>query len=852
VRLFPLPKILLICLAFISAASGQTVITVLQGNAQLVPANLGLSSKPILLRVTTNGVPVPNVQLTIFSSNGPNFPPLTSLNPVTDANGIASVQLVPGLRTSTPNVISYNFVAGYNGATANFVESSYYVSPQNSPGALFNRLAPDYSQLSPYSAVAGQGSATFLIQAFASDNYSGIPNVGVQIIPVRTNVIPVPGSPVQTGYCREGVGPEHVVLTDGNGFASCTPVFTYPNDSLNPAVDTMTFQLSIGGFNTFGPFYYNILPAPLVLAPPVFPVATAGQSYQYQLSASGGIAPYTFSIANGFVLPAGLTLTPAGLVSGFPTTPNLNHFTVQVTDSKSMTTSLPATLAVSGGPIQVILPATIMVTTGSMIDQFIRITGGVPPYRSLVPINLPVGLTLTSNSLVNDSYELKGVPASGGQPLFIATDALFVTSTSQTLQITVAPPLTLQTAIAAGALNTSYHGQVLASGGQSPYTFALTPGSMLPPGVTLSSTGLFAGTPTAAGFFPIGIQVTDASNQKVSATVNIAVSAGDLTSPAQLLPPVTIGTLYTANLAATGGVPGYTFTLGATPASSTVTLTPEGILKATFPAPGTQIIRYTVTDAVNNSVPSSVSIPVILPVPTATAIVNSASDLPGALSPGEIITIFGTNLGPTMAAFAAFGTNGDVTTKLADVQVMFGDIPAPLLYVSATQINAVVPAFTPSPTANVTVTYKGQISTITQATVKGYAPGIFIINTNNQGVGQAAVINQDGSINGPNHPAPKSSVIAIYATGAGLQTPGLRDGQIASAASTVTTPGLSVTIGNQPAVLNYAGAAPGLVAGAEQINVTVPANIASGPEPISFSVGSAANSSQPNVIIFVQ
>ena len=850
-RLLSLPKILFISLAFISAASGQTVITVLQGNAQLVPANLGLSSKPILLKVTTNGVPVPNVQLTVFSSNGPNFPPLTTLNPVTDANGIASVQLVPGLRTSTPNVISYNFVASYNGATANFVESSYYVSPQNSPGALFNRLAPDYSQLSPYTALAGQGTATFVIQTIASDNYSGIPNVGVEIIPVRTNVIPAPGSTVQTGYCREGVGPEHVVLTDGNGFASCTPVFNFPNASLNPAVDTMTFQLSIGGFNSFGPFYYNIFPAPLVLAPPVFPVATAGQSYQYQLSASGGIAPYTFSIKNGSVLPAGLTLTPSGLVTGFPTMPNLNNFTVQVTDSQSTTTSLPATLAVSGGPILIILPAASVVTTGSTLDQFLRITGGVPPYRSLVPINLPAGLTLTSNSALNDSYELKGIPASGGLPLFIATDALGNTSTSQSLSITVVPPLTLQTnPLAQATVNSPYTTQVLASGGQSPYTFTLLPGTALPPGVTLSSTGIVTGTPTAAGLFSVGVQVADALNQKVNRTLQFPVSTGTLTSTQQVLPPVTIGTLYTANLTPLGGVPGYMFApLGTLP--TYVTLSPTGVLQATFPIAGAQTISYVVTDAVGNSVQSSVKIQATLPAPATTAIVNSASNLPGAVSPGEIITIYGTNLGPTTASYATFGTNGDVTTQLGGVQVMIGSIAAPLLYVSATQINAVVPSFAQSPTANLTVTYNGQTSTNTQVTVKGYAPGIFVIGTSG-GLSQAAVINQDGTINGPNHPAPKKSIIAIYATGAGLQVPGLRDGQIATGASTVNTPGLSVLIFGQPAMLDYAGAAPGLVAGAEQINVTVPDNVASGPVSLSFSVGSVANSSQPNVIIYVQ
>ncbi len=395
-------------LTLLPGASAQTVITVLQGNGQLVPSNLGLSSAPILLQVTTNGVPVPNATLNIFSSNGPNLPPLTSLNPVTDANGIASVQLVPGLQTQSTNLITYDFVASYNGASASFIETSYFVGGNLLPGVNFQRIAPDYSQLAPYQALAGQGSATIVVQAIAQDTFQGIPNVGVKIVPVRTNVVVPPNTPVEQGYCREGVGPEHIVYTDNNGYASCTPIFLLPNSALNPAYDTMTFQLEVGGFNSFGPFYYSILPAPLVFQAPAFPPATVNQSFQAQLNATGGTPPYTFSVPSGSALPPGLTLNSAGMISGFPTMARLYTFNLQVTDSQNMTVVAPAALSVSGGPIVVTPPSGGLVQAGSLFDQFVRISGGVPPYASLLPIGLPAGFTVTSTDPLNDTYEIKG------------------------------------------------------------------------------------------------------------------------------------------------------------------------------------------------------------------------------------------------------------------------------------------------------------------------------------------------------------------------------------------------------------------------------------------------------------
>ncbi len=101
------------------------------------------------------------------------------------------------------------------------------------------------------------------------------------------------------------------------------------------------------------------------------------------------------------------------------------------------------------------------------------------------------------------------------------------------------------------------------------------------------------------------------------------------------------------------------------------------------------------------------------PAPVLSAIANSASGASGAVSPGEIVSLFGSNLGP--ATGVAFGQT--ITTTLGGVQVMFGNIPAPLTYVSAIQINAIVPyGVAGSGITQVQVQYQGQSSNVWSAT----------------------------------------------------------------------------------------------------------------------------------------
>ena len=197
----------------------------------------------------------------------------------------------------------------------------------------------------------------------------------------------------------------------------------------------------------------------------------------------------------------------------------------------------------------------------------------------------------------------------------------------------------------------------------------------------------------------------------------------------------------------------------------------------------------------------------------------------GVVAPGEIVSIFGSGIGPAHAVDAHFDAAGHITTSLADTTVTFDGRPAPLLYVQANQINTIVP-FEAAGTSTLQVAYRGVPSNAVTLHVAGAAPGIFTMKS--LGSGQAAALNHDGTLNSPSNPAAKGSVISIWATGLGLLDVPYLDGQIVMQPVGKLVVPAHVYIDGEEAALQYIGQAPGLVAGAIQINAVIPADAPSG------------------------
>ena len=240
--------------------------------------------------------------------------------------------------------------------------------------------------------------------------------------------------------------------------------------------------------------------------------------------------------------------------------------------------------------------------------------------------------------------------------------------------------------------------------------------------------------------------------------------------------------------------------------------------------------------------------------PVIAAVVSAADWQGGAVSPGEVVTIVGTALGPVQPATLTLDQNGGVATLLGGVQVLFSGVAAPLTYVSSTQINAVVPyEFAGVANPSVQIRISGQGSNVFPLKLAAATPALF--TADGSGAGPAAALNQDNSYNLPGRAAAKGDYVVLFLTGEGLTNAAVTGRITTVSAAPPLTPQpllspVSVLVGGVTAPVAFYGEAPGMVAGVLQVNAQIPANVPAGNLAISVSVGGIAT--QKGVTISVQ
>ncbi|MHC4713441.1 MAG: putative Ig domain-containing protein [Planctomycetota bacterium] len=332
--------------------------------------------------------------------------------------------------------------------------------------------------------------------------------------------------------------------------------------------------------------------------------ATKNVSYNETLAATGGLAPYTWSLDSGW-LPIGLTLSSAGVINGgSPTSYGIFDFSVKCTDSQATVDTDTQALSIT------VHPETLNITTTSLPDgtvnaaysQTVSATGGATPYTwSIDSGSLPTGLSLNSST-----GDISGTPTGTGTSNFTVkvtdswdswlppantdTQALSITVNAEVLNITT-------TSLPDGTVNVSYSETVSASGGVTPYTWSIDSGS-LPSGLSLnSSTGVVSGTPTSSGTSNFTIKVTDDESTTDTQALSIDVYA-DLTITTSSLPDGTAGTAYNQSVSASGGSTPYTWSIisGGPPAGITLN-TSTGALSGTPTTVGTSNFTVKVTDS---------------------------------------------------------------------------------------------------------------------------------------------------------------------------------------------------------------------------------------------------------------
>jgi len=342
--------------------------------------------------------------------------------------------------------------------------------------------------------------------------------------------------------------------------------------------------------------------APSIFVTPFsIPTGAIAAPYSQQLDATGGVAPYTFS-ATG--LPAGLTLSTSGLLSGTPTAGG--NFAVNITATDSTTgPSAPYTgsqidVLTINQPVIVVPQTTLPTGTVAAVYTSSQFTasGGTAPY-TYTAIGLPAGLSLSTSGL------LTGTPTAGGPFTIVVTARDSSTGTgpyagsSSFISLTINVPtiVVTQTTLPSGTVAATYTQQLSASGGTSTYSFTST---TLPSGLTLSSSGLLSGTPTAGGVFSITFTAHDSSTGTGpftgQQTISLTINSPTIVIPQTTLPASIVAATYTSSqFAASGGTAPYTFTATGLPAG--LSLSSAGLLTGTPTAGGVFSVVVTAHDS---------------------------------------------------------------------------------------------------------------------------------------------------------------------------------------------------------------------------------------------------------------
>lgn len=231
------------------------------------------------------------------------------------------------------------------------------------------------------------------------------------------------------------------------------------------------------------------------------------------------------------------------------------------------------------------------------------------------------------------------------------------------------------------------------------------------------------------------------------------------------------------------------------------------------------------------------------------AVTNSASYAARSIAPGEIVTLFGTGIGPAALAGFSMDASNHIPAGLANTRILFNGIAAPLIYASDQFSAAIVPFELAGQTeAQVVVEYNGNSSAPFTMPVTNTAPGLFSIDQSGSGLG--AVLNADGSVNSMANPAAPGSTIVLWLSGLGPTVPPLGSGSVTPREAPALSYPAAVTIGGQTAQWVYQGPAPLAIAGLYQINCVVPAGLGSGPQLVTVTAD--GQQSQPNLMVSVQ
>ncbi len=636
-------------------------------------------------------------------------------------------------------------------------------------------------------------------------------------------------------------------------------------------------------------FTVTVVANRLAISTTTLPRATVGVPYTASVQVSGGAAPYRFEIVSGSY-PPGLSSFANGAVSGTPTTPGNYAVRLRVTDANGNSATADVTIVVEGQSLRFETTSLPNGEVGVAYSAALRVAASATANFQLANGALPAGLTLASNGAITGTPTGAGdfgfvVRAVAGSANVDAPFSIRVVASTRPLSLVDWPGSRFGEGIHVST-------QIPTLGGNGSLQFRLLEGVM-PAGLVVSERGLMTGTARSSGTYAQKWRVTDAAGASAERVYNLLIEAaraypeavagqrysqrettsgaGRYTVEATSKLPLGLrlepdGTLvgtpfaageYTFLLRAEGGgvlsyrlhvvapatelevdsldLPAatrgraYRQTLLALPAATSARLI-EGELPTGLNWNGVTIEGTPSRDGYweflvdlrsgTRSTSRRYAIAVhTLGLPQVDAVLNSASYQAGGMAAGEVLTLFGANLDGVMA--------------------LVDGVEAPILYATPTQTSVIVPfGVGRKSSAVLTLKRSGWESYPLRLRVVAAKPGIYTASGN--GLGAAAALNQDGSLNTEGNAAAVGSVVVLYGTGLGVVDGAVVDGAAAAGAALARVFGegqLSATVNGVEAKILYAGAAPGLIHGVAQVNLELPAGVGAGRQRVRLSAG---------------
>ncbi len=770
-----------------NTAAPPPSITARSGTPQTTTVGTAFTTPLQVLFKNNAGTPQSGVTITFTAPNsGASATFSNSGAAVTDANGLASV-------TATANGLpgAYSVTASAQGVSATF--------------SLTNVAGPPAS----LTAVSGTPQTTALNQPFPAALQAKL-----------TDSFGNPLSGVTVGFAASGSGASAALsstsaATNSQGIASVTA-------TANGSAGSYTVTASAGSLTA--PFSLtNVISTVSVQTSPAgLPFTVDGVTYTAAQNFTFTIGTqHTISVAVAVPAGAGTQQGFTGWSDGLAATHTITVTATPTTYTANFTLQYQLTTAASPSAAGTVSPATGFFNANSQVTLVASPNGGNVFNNWTGPVANPNSTNTT----------------------ILMTGPLSVTANFTSVNLSVTPqpvvlqyylglaPSTAAVAVSVNAAVSEMFNVTVPASSQSLITVTPTQNVTTPATLTVqpaANLNLAPGTYPAqfiVNFFDVQLPVSVQLQVYPLPTFNpqptsltFQAQSGSTTPQTASLGLGAFSRNFTFTLSVTYGNSGDPAWLklsiagGNTPATFTVTADPTGL------APGTHTASIVATGTGSSGSPTTIPVTfTIAPPPppppsiSITSMQNAASQATGAAAPNEILSAFG--------AFPA--------CKSALVTV--DGAPVPVFYSSATQVNFLMtPKSAAEGTAQVQISCNNLTSAMTPVTIVPAAPGIFTVTQNGQG--QAAIVNQDGSLSTP---TPDGTYVQVYGTGFGAYGAPGADG------FTRLTGSVTATLGGVPLTVQFAGQAPGYTAGLQQINLVLPANVPAGPQPLVLKIGGA-------------